>query len=79
MFIYRLSQTDNIGYDTYDSIVVIAASTDDAREILPSPYCAWGERYSSWANSPDSVEVELIGVALHDSKPGLVLISFNAG
>ena len=31
--LYRISQTVNTGYDTYDSAVVVAESEDAAREI----------------------------------------------
>ena len=33
--LYRISQTVNTGYDTYDSAVVVAESEDAAREIHP--------------------------------------------
>lgn len=47
MNIYRVSQTENNHYDTYDSIIVAAETEDDARNTLPSEYEKWGEEYSS--------------------------------
>ncbi len=35
MKIYLLSQNDNCGYNTYDSMVVCADSEDDAKMIMP--------------------------------------------
>lgn len=36
MKIYKLSQNINNGYDTYDSVVVVAENEDDAKRIHPS-------------------------------------------
>lgn len=36
MKLYRISQTVNSGYDTYDSAVVAAESEEDARHMQPS-------------------------------------------
>ena len=76
MNIYLLTQTDNGGYDTYDSCVVIAASEREAKNIDPSGE-GWSSEFSSWASSPDKVEASLIGVS--DLPEGVVLTSFNAG
>lgn len=38
MKLYRLSQNDNSGYDTYDSMVVAAKDETAARLIHPSGY-----------------------------------------
>ena len=38
MNIYKISQSINNGYDTYDSAVVIAENEDDARTIHPLKY-----------------------------------------
>lgn len=38
MKIYRLSQTLNNDYDTYDSCIVCAENEDEARKIHPSEY-----------------------------------------
>ena len=45
--IYKLSQTENRGYDTYDSCVVIAESPEAARQISPTTD-SWDEGYNEW-------------------------------
>jgi len=73
MNIYRLSQTVNNDYDTYDSAVVVAESEEAARETKP-PYAA-----DSWAQ-PADITVELIGIALPSYTEGTIICaSFNAG
>lgn len=81
MNIYRISQTENSGYDTYDSAIVLAETEDEARNIHPggSDFVIHG----TWASHPEQVAVEYLGVAdtsKIDSKHGRVLCaSFNAG
>ena len=77
--IYKLSQTENCGYGTYDSCVVIAESEEDARQMNPGGNTEWGEEWTQWCHSPDQVEVEFIGTAPKSAKPGIVIASFNAG
>ena len=82
MFLYYVTQDENCGYDTYDSMIVAAKSEEDARLVHPAGYTdlkAWKSRYSSWATSPDNVSVVLIGVALEDQKEEVIIASFNAG
>ena len=81
MKIYLLNQDVNTDYDTYDSIVVIAADEDSARLILP-----YGEKwetpppkYNDWADFPHQVDVTYLGEAEENSEPGIILASFNAG
>jgi len=38
MRVYMMSQEENTGYGTYDSVVVIAENEQDARTIHPSEY-----------------------------------------
>lgn len=77
MNIYLLSQSDNRGYDTYDSCVVYAESEDAARLILPSEYAEFGG--GTWADSPEGVEVQYLGATGNVAAPGVILASFNAG
>lgn len=90
MKLWLISQTENRGYDTYDSAVVAAESADEAILIHPDgrrwdPMLGWslpapkGHRHPdyTWV-SPPCVDVKLIG----DAAPGIsgvVLASFNAG
>ena len=72
MKIWKISQTVNSGYDTYDSAIVAAKNEDDARKM------AVGDTRYTWC-APEYVTVELIGTATRGSKSGIILASFNAG
>jgi hypothetical protein len=82
MNLYKISQSVNNGYDTYDSAVVCAESEEIARQICPSnPDCsklAYWDKYS-WAYDPDDVEVEYIGMAKDGLERQIIVSSFNAG
>lgn len=78
MKLYKLSQTQRRGYDTYDSCIVAAESEISAAMITPN-----GEfedtSYSSWCSSVEHVTVEYIGEAKEGTTEGVILASFNAG
>jgi len=82
MKIYLLSQDDNRGYDTYSSCVVCAESEEEAKRIHPDgrddPFIK-GDMWGTWANSPESVHCEEIGVANDLNAKGVIYASFNAG
>ena len=72
MNIYKISQSENNGYDTFDSAIVAAESEEKARDM--NPISEWGNnplkvnwdctsRRSSWAFSREKVNVEFLGVA----------------
>ena len=73
-FIYLLKQNVNNGYDTTDSIVVIARNLYDAVRLKPLNR----NKYGDWVDRIDDIEVELIGTS-NESKPRIVIESFNAG
>jgi hypothetical protein len=91
MYLYRLTLNTSIGYDMYDSAVVIASSEEEARTIHPNGDNRWDEEEDSWnPNSsysgpclswgrPDQVTVELIGTASSGEIGDVVVSSFNAG
>jgi len=85
MNIYLLKQEDNNGYDTYDSMVVIAKNSSIAKTIHPIEELgsrrsvAWKPYSDAWAVSPKSVVAYLIGTADPNADEGIVLSSFNAG
>ena len=79
MNLYKISQNENIGYDTYDSAIVAAESEDKAKLIHPDKHDEFGCLYGSWCSSPDLVKVIYIGIAAEGTKPGVILASFNAG
>ena len=81
MNLYLISQSENGGYDTYDSAVVAAPDEETARQMHPSngDSVKWGDRFGKWAYSPDGVKVEHIGTAVDGTPQGVICSSFNAG
>jgi hypothetical protein len=81
--LYRISQTVNDGYDTYDAAIVAAPSVTEARKVHPEQGRddPWAEDrcYTAWAKKPSDVKVELIGLAKPGTEAGVILASFNAG
>lgn len=84
MNLYKISQTVNNDWDTYDSAIVAAENEEEARKINPSDFDNkhwWTEedRYTSWCSKLEDVQVELIGVAKEGIEKGVIVASFNAG
>lgn len=86
MKLFLITQTDNSGYDTYDSAVVAAENSNAARYIHPSRQakkewwkdnCSYGP-LDTWA-LPAHVQVTFLGKAKYRTKPGVICASFNAG
>lgn len=94
MKLFKLSQIENNGYDTYDSVIVCAKDKEEAQRScicghhklkkgkLFFQYSSGKEteesRCSGWADYRN-VKVEYIGEAKKGLKKGVVLSSFNAG
>lgn len=81
MNIYKIEQSVNNGYDTYDSAVVAAPDEETARNIHPggpahSQDAEWG--LDLWAPS-EHVKVTFLGIAAGFIEPGVIVSSFNAG
>ena len=87
MNLYRISQTVNSDWDTYDSAIVAAPDADKARVMhpngikeyrldrtLPKPFVM-----GDWVRDQSHVTVELIGVATEGTQRSVVCSSFNAG
>ena len=81
MNIYKVERTDTVGYDEFDSFIIIAPSLDIARETNPRGEPVDNGSFSSWVSRKDidSLEITRIGVADEDQQPGIVLASYNAG
>ena len=84
MNLYKISQTSNAGYDTYDSAIVCAETEAAAKVIHPGGDdegvpATWPGEYTSWCQTIDQVKVELIGTAAPGVTQGVVLASFRAG
>jgi len=78
MNIYLVSQTENTGYDTYDSFICYANSEEEARNINPDGE-EWGYMFSAWCSSPDNAIAIPIGYTDEEVEPDIILASFNAG
>ena len=82
MKLWKISQTKNSDYDTYDSAVVAAETEEAARLTHPGGETDgwWTSRWylSCWAE-PQEVLVSYIGEAAPNTKPGVIVTSFNAG
>lgn len=94
MKLFLLTQTQNRGYDTYDSCVVAAQTEEEAKLIHPH-----GENISCdhlgfysvsimqvkhyvnncWANSPEKVSCRYLGEAASNVQSGVICASFNPG
>ena len=79
MKLWLISQNANLGYDTYDSAVVAAATEEEARSTHPRSNRSWGERFPDWCETPEQVTAVLIGDALPGTGAGVICASFNAG
>lgn len=85
--LYKIEQSVNNDYDTYDSAVVVADNEDEARKMHPAgvedgDLQLWYQRdikYDSWATRLEQVKVTLIGEASSNMPKGVVVASFNAG
>lgn len=80
MKLYKIWQSTNEDYDTYDSAIVCAMSEDEAKAIHPNGYgLILPNSDSSWV-SFENVKCKYLGEA--DSaydKPIVICASFNAG
>jgi len=78
--LWKVSQTENNGWDTFDSMVVAAECELDARNVHPGTGWQRDNRFGTWASSPDKVTVEFIGNSTRKFKNGEIIVSsFNAG
>lgn len=86
MKIWKISQTENLIWDTFDSAVVFAETEEDARMTHPSAYeftdSKWDGKvdyYSSWCDAK-YVTVEYLGETDRDVPNKTVIVgSFRAG
>jgi len=94
MNIYKISQTENDGYDTYTAAIVLAENEEEARDTHPNGFGPNGYEkinweklgkdpdsdLSVWASKRESVSVQYLGKADESFElPGVLLASFNAG
>jgi hypothetical protein len=75
MNIYLLERTDSVGYDEFDSFVVVAPDAELARKLLHEH--SDGD-YGVWAKD-ELVTATKIGTSDEYAEPIEILGSFNAG
>lgn len=88
MKLWKISQTEVGGYDTFSDAVVAAPNEAKAKTIhpnrghgneikfIPMKPDAW---YSTWTNDPAKVTVEYLGNAKRGTPMGVICASFHAG
>lgn len=79
MKLYRISQTQVEGYDTYSDAIVAAPSMSMARCIHPAGLHPSNWKLGSWCGSTAQVKVEYLGVAKSGTKLGVICASYHAG
>ena len=77
--LYKVWQSVNSGYDTYDSFVCCAESTEEARAMNPADTNDTDYTGRCWTNDLSEVNVVEIGTANDGVEKGLIVESFNAG
>jgi len=79
MNLYLIQQTQNNGYDTYDSAVVAAPDAQTAVQMDPASGepMEWATRWQAWANAPEQVLCRFLGATTEPQ--GVVCASYNAG
>lgn len=76
MKLFRVSQTVNDNYETYDSIIVAAKNEHDAREVKKLDDANYS--FGAWVKDVADLSVEEIGTAKRGTKRGIIHESFNA-
>ena len=81
MNVYLLTQNKVTGYDTYDSMVVVAATEEAARKMDPRGGNVFTNDWicEAWPNNSDDVVCLFVGVADDSMSSGVLCASFNAG
>lgn len=74
--IFHMAARQSVGYDSYDSFVVVAGSESEARTIAAE--CAGDEGEELWLDGQFS-SCTAIGTPHADLEVGVVVSSFNAG
>ncbi len=86
MNLYRISQSVNTDWDTYDSAIVAAPDEEKARVMHPNGIKSdrldrktHNFSMGCWVVYASDVKVELIGAASEKTQRSVICSSFNAG
>lgn len=85
MKLWKLTQTENSGFDTYDSVIVAASTADEARLMCPDEYAelcdgTWFKSYllhadlrrpiDGWATRPGECHCRVSGRSRSGNRSG---------
>lgn len=76
--IYKVEQSVNTGFDTFDSFVCCALSFDDAMNMTPTGSTLSTDVTETWTDDLAAINVVEIGTANEDTEIGVILGSYNA-
>ena len=80
MKLFLIQQTEDEGYDTYDSAVVAAETEEQARGVHPArAHDSWDNVWSGWCKTAEAVKVTYLGEAKPETPEGVICASYNAG
>lgn len=84
MKLFKIEQSENHDWDTFDSAVVCCQSAEIAQHMnpfdgRPMTVESWKGKYSDWCSGPEHVTVTYLGEADASIPVGIVVSSFNAG
>ncbi len=79
MKLYLVRSHRELGYDSFDSMVVAAGDEEEARNIHPEDRGWPDDDWGVWVNHSERVELNVSYVGETELKRGVVLASFNAG
>jgi hypothetical protein len=74
MNIYKISQDQVTHMAAYQVAIVAAENEEDARLIHPDPH-----NEDNWCDSPNKVNVELLGTAIDSIKSGIIYAVIQEG
>ena len=78
--LYHITDPKGGGWETYDSMIVVAESAMEAREMNPESNEDFPEQIdNNWYDNKKNLIIVFIGVATPDLNKGVVITSFNAG
>lgn len=83
MNIYKVSRTDKIGYEEFDSFVTVAKDAESARNTHPrGANKNWDADWNGWVPSSKKSSLDVVHIGTSNEcyhKGEIILASFNAG
>jgi len=80
MNLWKISQTVNTSWDTFDSAVVAAETEDEAVRMHPGDGDISEDKgFETWTTKPVDVTCVYLGIAKDNTPKGVICASYNAG